>query len=102
MYLLEFVNNVRAAQSCETLGELPPDSSSGDSSLELAMGCRLERGLMRLSSPQAAAAVSDATGLPVGVDRMTIALPQALTPIANKLHVSRTQGYSRLGAATPH
>ena len=89
MYLLDFVNNVRAAQSCETLGELPPDSPDGGSSpLELAMGCRLESGLMRLSSPQAAAAVADATGLPVGVDRMTIALPQALSPIADELHAS--------------
>ena len=46
------------------------------------MGCRLEEGQMRLSSPQAAAAVADATGLPMGADRMTITLPQALAPLA--------------------
>jgi hypothetical protein len=43
------------------------------------MGCRLEAELMRLSSPQAAAAVAEETGLPVGVDRMTVALPSALS-----------------------
>ncbi len=91
MYLLEFVNDVRGAQSCEELDRLPPAGADGSSPLELAMGCRLETGLMRLSSPQAAAAVSDATGLPVGVDRMTIALPQALAPVASELHVSRTR-----------
>ncbi len=42
------------------------------------MGCRLEAGLMRLSTPTAAQAVSSATGLPVGFDRVTIALPAAL------------------------
>jgi hypothetical protein len=89
MYLLDFVNNVRHAQSCEELDQLPPGGADGSSPLELAMGCRLESGLMRLSSPQAAAAVSDVTGLPVGVDRMTIALPQALAPVARSLHATR-------------
>lgn len=91
MYVLDFVNNVRGAQSYEGLEEFPPSGADGSSPLELAMGCRLESGLMRLSSPQAAAAVSDVTGLPVGVDKMTIALPQALGPMAGVLHASRTE-----------
>lgn len=94
MYLLDFINHVRGAQSCERLEELPPSGADGSSPLELAMGCRLEGGLMRLSSLQAAAAVADATGLPVGVDRMTIALPQALAPLANALSASRAMGSS--------
>lgn len=102
MYLLDFINDVRSAQSCESLEELPPSGSDGSSPVELAMGCRLETGLMRLSSPQAAAAVADVTGLPVGVDRMTIALPQALGPLASALHTSRTMSSrgSQLSAAT--
>jgi len=100
MYLLNFVNNVRVAQSYEGLGELPPVAPDGSSPLELAMGCRLESGRMRLSSPQAAAAVADATGLPVGDDRMTIALPPALAPIASALQDSRTAGGRQLSAAT--
>jgi len=91
MYLLDFVNDVRSAQSCEKLEELPPGGADGSNPLELAMGCRLETGLIRLSSPQAAAAVSDVTGLPVGVDRMTIAVPPALAPIASSLHSSRVR-----------
>jgi len=89
MFLLSFVNNVRGAQSYESLAVLPPHAPDGSSPLELAMGCRLEGGLMRLSSPQAAAAVAESTGLPVGVDRMTIALPQALAPLAGALDASR-------------
>jgi len=98
MYLLDFVNNVRKAQSHEGLEQLPPGGADGSSPLELAMGCRLESGLMRLSSPQAAAAVSDVTGLPVGVDRMTIALPQALAPVARNLHASRVRGEHAVGS----
>ena len=90
MYVLDFVNNVRSAQSYDELEQLPPAGPDGSSPLELAMGCRLESGLMRMSSPQAAAAVADVTGLPVGVDRMTIALPQALGPMASALQASRT------------
>jgi hypothetical protein len=53
------------------------------------MGCRLEPGVMRLSSPQAAAAVADATGLPVGADRVTISLPDALGPHAAAVAAAR-------------
>ena len=91
MYVLDFVNDVRSAQSCGELQELPPGGADGSIPLELAMGCRLETGLMRLSSPQAAAAVSEVTGLPVGVDRMTIAVPQALAPVASELHAARVR-----------
>lgn len=100
MYLMNFVNSVRGAQSCETLEALPQGGADGSSPLELAMGCRLEAGLMRLSSPQAAAAVSDATGLPVGVDRMTVALPPGLGPMAGGLHAARVAGEPYLRAAT--
>lgn len=97
MFLLDFVNTVRRAQGYESLAELPPHAPDGSSPLELAMGCRLESGLMRLSSPQAAAAVAESTGLPVGVDRMTIALPQALAPMASALEASRAGTGPRLG-----
>ena len=52
MYLIQFVNQVRRAQSYEGLGQLPPPGADGSTPLELAMGCRLERGNMRLSSPR--------------------------------------------------
>lgn len=99
MYLLDFVNNVRGAQSADELDQLPPSGADGSSPLELAMGCRLESGVMRLSSPQAAAAVAHVTGLPVGADRMTIALPQALGPMASALHAARLQGRTGLSSA---
>ena len=99
MYVLDFVNRVRHAQSCESLEELPAAGADGSSPLELAMGCRLETELMRLSSPQAAAAVADATGLPVGVDRTCVALPNALAPFAKSLHESRLSAGTGLSSA---
>jgi len=92
MYVLEFVNEVRRAQSYEGLEQLPPAGADGSTPLELAMGCRLERGAMRLSSPQAAAAVADATGLPVATDRVSVALPQELTPHADAVASARACG----------
>lgn len=92
MYVLDFVNRVRNAQSCDPLEALPAPGADGSTPLELAMGCRLESDLMRLSSPQAAAAVADATGLPVGMDRSCIALPAALGPFAMSVHQSRLAG----------
>jgi hypothetical protein len=89
MYVLDFVNRVRRAQSCEPLEEMPAPGADGSTPLELAMGVRLETELMRLSSPQAAAAVSDATGLPVGVDRTCVALPNALASFAAAVHQGR-------------
>ncbi|MCB0864331.1 MAG: hypothetical protein KDB58_01340 [Solirubrobacterales bacterium] len=100
MYVLDFVNRVRHAQSCESLEELPAAGADGSSPLELAMGCRLETELMRLSSPQAAAAVADATGLPVGVDRTCVALPNALAPFAKSLHESRLSAGIGLSSAS--
>lgn len=97
MYLLDFVNHVRQAQSYEGLEELPLPGADGSTPLELAMGCRLEPGMMRLSSPQAAAAVADATGLPVGSDRMTISLPTALEPHASAVASSRIFGRTATG-----
>ncbi len=98
MYVLDFVNHIRAAQSCEQLDQLPTPGADGSSPLELAMGCRFEQGTMRLSSPQAAAAVADAMSLPVGADLVTIALPDALAPLAEELHSSRF-GHPALGRA---
>ncbi len=89
MFVMEFVNRVRLAQSCEPLMELPAPGADGSTPLELAMGCRLEADVMRLSSPQAAAAVADVTGLPVGIDRMTVALPRALMPFAASIEERR-------------
>ncbi len=90
MYLIDFVNHVRQAQSYEGLDQLPPPGADGSTPLELAMGCRLEPGVMRLSSPQAAAAVADATGLSVGSDRITISLPRALAPHAEAVAAARS------------
>lgn len=78
MYLLDFVNQVREAQSYGGLEELPPAGADGSTPLELAMGCRFEPGRLRLSSPQAAAAVAEATGLPVISDHVSVAIPAAL------------------------
>ncbi len=94
MYVLDFVNQVRRAQSHEALEFLPAPGADGSSPLELAMGCRLETELMRLSSPQSAAAVADATGLPIGVDRTCVALPNALAVHAEALHRSRLSAQS--------
>lgn len=98
MYVLEFVNRVRDAQSCAPLAEMPDPGADGSTALELAMGCRLETEMMRLSSPQAAAAVADATGLPVGIDRACVAVPAALAPLARSVHRSRAVGRSGAGA----
>jgi hypothetical protein len=89
MYLLDFVNDVRGAQSYGRLEELPPPGADGSSPLELAMGCRLEPDGMRLSSPQAAAAVAEGMGLPVGRDRSTVGLPIALSRVARAQHATR-------------
>jgi hypothetical protein len=72
MYLLEFVNHVRQAQSYEGLAQLPPPGADGSTPLELAMGCRLEHGVMRLSSPL-----------------VTISLPDALAPHAEEIASAR-------------
>ena|SRR5690242_10441463 len=96
MFVMEFVNRVRLAQSCEPLDQLPAPGADGSTPLELAMGCRLESDVMRLSSPQAAAAVADITGLPVGIDRMTVALPRALVAHAIGVDESRRPVGSRV------
>ena len=44
MYLLDFVNHVRQAQSYEGSPQLPLPGADGSTPLELAMGCRLEHG----------------------------------------------------------
>ena len=78
MYLLEFVNLVRAAQDAEPLDALPDGEDPAFTPLEIAMGARLEPGLMRFSSIEAAQAVSARSGLPLGIDGVTVALPSAL------------------------
>lgn len=99
MYVLDFVNTVRGAQSHGPLAELPAPGLDESTPLELAMGCRLQSDLMRLSSPQAAAAVADATGLPVGVDRTCVALPKALAALGAALDESRIAAQARLSSA---
>lgn len=97
MYLLEFVNRVRAAQSYGELVFLPVPGADGSTPLELAMGCRLEPDAMRLSSPQAAAAVAQATGLPIAPDRVSVALPAALAPHAYAVASARGLGRAAAG-----
>lgn len=89
MYLLEFVNRVRGAQRAAPIEELPAPAHDGSSPVELAMGCRFEGPMMRLSSPHAAAAVAGATGLPVGVDQMCVAIPPPLGSYALCVEGSR-------------
>ena len=86
---MEFVNLVRQAQGYEHVDRLPIAADGGSSALELAMGCRLEAGLMRMSSPAAAEATARATGLPVGVDGVTITLPAALDTHASVVQAAR-------------
>ena len=89
LYVLEFVNLVRGAQGYERLERLPISGEGIATPLELAMGCRLEAGLMRFGSPAAAQEVAQATGLPVGVDRVTIALPAAFDSHASLVQAAR-------------
>lgn len=87
---MQFVNSVRKAQGHDPLEAMPEAGADGSTPLELAMGCRLQPGLMKLSSPQAAAVVAEETGLPVGVDRVSIGLPSALDPYGRSLHAERS------------
>jgi hypothetical protein len=98
MYLLEFVNLVRRAQGYEAIDRLPAEEA-GASALELAMGCRLEAGLMRLGGAQQASAVAAASGLPVGADPSTVVLPVALDPHATALGAARAAHGRPLGLA---
>jgi hypothetical protein len=98
MYVLEFVNQVRAAQSHQGLAQLPPAGADGSTPRELAWGCRLERGVRRNSSPLAAASVADATGLPVATDLISVALPRALGPHAAAVASAREHGSSAAAA----
>jgi len=102
LYVLEFVNRVRMAQGYERIDRLPSAGDGRSSALELAMGCRLEAGLMRMSSPAAAEAVNQATGLPVGVDRVTITLPAALNSHASIIQASRIVHSDHLAHAETH
>lgn len=79
MYLLEFVNLVRHAQDAEAIDALPAaQDAAGYTPLEIALGARLEPGLMRFGSVGAAQAVAAASGLPLGIDGVTVALPGTL------------------------
>jgi hypothetical protein len=91
VYLLDFVNYVRRAQGCDDLDHLPAPGADGSTPLELAMGCRLEPGTMRLASPQAAAAVAEATGLRMSADRVTLSLPAELIPYSDTVHAARQE-----------
>lgn len=87
---MQFVNSVRRAQGHDPLESMPDPGADGSTPLELAMGCRLQPGLMKLSSPQAAAATAEETGLPVGMDRVSVGLPSPLDPYARSLHAERS------------
>ena len=95
MYILEFVNLVRQAQGYERVDRLPTFGDGSSSPLELAMGCRLEAGLMRMSSPAAAKAVAEATGLEAGAEGTTITLPAALNTHAAVVQAARLVHSSR-------
>ena len=90
MYLLEFVNLVRGAQGYDALESLPVSRDRVTSPLELAMGCRLQAGLMRFSSPTTAQAVAATCSLPLGVDGVTVAVPAALDTHASVIETART------------
>lgn len=78
MYVLDFINTVRQAQGRQSLVRIPDSADPTASPLEAAMGCELEPGLMRFTAPDVASAVSASTGLPLGVDRVSIPLPTPL------------------------
>jgi hypothetical protein len=92
MYLLEFVNLVRSAQDAEPIDALPADEDPGFTPLEIALGARLEPGLMRFGSIDAANAVAAKTDLPLGIAAGTVALPQALAE-AVPTHADGAVGY---------
>ena len=77
---MNFVNAVREAQGYEPIDSLPA-AESAETSIELAMGCRIEGGAIRLASAERAVEVSSATDLPLGTDGVTVALPPALEPM---------------------
>jgi hypothetical protein len=81
MYLMSFINSVRRAQGYGSIERLPEPTDGGDSPVERAMGCRLERGGMRLASPAHAEAVSAALGLPLSGDHRAVAVPEPLWPL---------------------
>lgn len=75
MYLLAFVNRVRAAQSRAPIEDLPVASLGA---LELAMRCRLDGGTMRFTDEEAASDVAAEADLALGPERGTVELPHAI------------------------
>jgi hypothetical protein len=82
MYLLTFVNEIRAAQSRVPLQAMP---IGGLLALEEAMGCALEGGLMHFGSPLTAAQVATELDLPLGAAPHTVVLPPAIDRCARTL-----------------
>lgn len=97
MYLLAFVNLVRRAQGCSDLDRLPVSAGGTADPLELAMGCRLEDGAMRLRDVEIASAVAGATGLPLSDEGGAVVVPQALA--AHSRRVASARAPHGLGAA---
>lgn len=76
VYLLAFVNEVRAAQSRVPLADIP---ASGVGALETALSCRIESGgVMRFASQRDATDVASEADLRLGRTAATVELPPAI------------------------
>jgi hypothetical protein len=82
MYLLAFVNEIRAAQSRVPLQAMP---IGGLGALEEAMGCAIDGGVMHFGSPGAAAQVAVEVDLELGTAPHTVVLPPAIDRCARTL-----------------
>ena len=87
MYLLAFVNRVRAAQSRPSLDGFRGLPLRGVGILEAALGCRLESGAMRFASAQDATDVARYAGLRVGRAADTVELPSAISRFVRLLEI---------------
>ena len=91
MYLLAFVNRVRAAQSRPSLDGFRGLPLRGPGILEAALGCRLESGAMRFPSAQGATEVATYAGLRVGPAADTVELPPAISRFVRLLEIDLEQ-----------
>jgi hypothetical protein len=87
VYLLAFVNRVRAAQSRPPLDGFQRLPLRGPGALEAALGCRLESGTMRFASARAATDVAAYADLRLGRAADTVELPSALRRFVHLLEI---------------
>jgi len=87
VYLLGFVNRVRAARSRPALGGFQALPLRGLGILEAALGCRLESGAMRFASAEEATDVATYVGLRVGPAADTVELPSAIGRFVRLLEI---------------